>query len=53
MHIFKKLYATSNGLLKCPFLQQMATLMGLFTETDILTTQGTQGPANLLMDQTQ
>ena len=36
-----------------PFLQQMATLMGLFTETDILTTQGTQGPACLPMDQTQ
>ena len=37
-----------------PFLQQMATLAGLFfTETDILTTQGTQGPACLPMDQTQ
>ena len=36
------------------FLQQMATLVGLFlTETDILTTQGTQGPACLPMDQTQ
>ena len=37
-----------------PFLQQMATLAGLFfAETDILTTQGTQGPACLPMDQTQ
>ena len=36
------------------FLQQMATLAGLFfTETDILTTRGTQGPACLPMDQTQ
>ena len=36
------------------FLQQMATLVGLFfAETDILTTQGTQGPACLPMDQTQ
>ena len=37
-----------------PFLQQMATLVGIFfTETDILTTRGTQGPACLPMDQTQ
>ena len=36
-----------------PFLQQMATLMGLFAETDIMTTRGTQGPACLPMDQTQ
>ena len=37
-----------------PFLQQMVTLEGLFfTETDILTTQVTQGPACLPMDQTQ
>ena len=37
-----------------PFLQQMATLVGLFfTETDILITQGTQGSACLPMDQTQ
>jgi len=36
------------------FLQQMATLVGLFfAEADILTTQGTQGPACLPMDQTQ
>ena len=36
------------------FLQQMATLVGLFfSETNILTTQGTQGPACLPMDQTQ
>ena len=36
------------------FLQQMATLVGLlFAETDILTTQGTQGPACLPRDQTQ
>ena len=36
------------------FLQQMVTLAGLFfTETDILTTRGTQGPACLPMDQTQ
>ena len=36
------------------FLQQMATLVGLFfTETDILTTRGTQEPACLPMDQTQ
>ena len=36
------------------FLQQMVTLVGLFfTETDILTTRGTQGPACLPMDQTQ
>ena len=35
------------------FLQQMATLVGVFfTETDILTTWGTQGPACLQMDQT-
>ena len=37
-----------------PFLQQMATLAGLlFTETDILTTRGTQGPTCPPMDQTQ
>ena len=37
-----------------PFLQQIAALAGLFfAETDILTTQGTQGPACLPMDQTQ
>ena len=37
-----------------PFLQQMATLVGLFfTATDILTTRGTQGPACLPMGQTQ
>ena len=37
-----------------PFQQQMVTLVGLFfTETDILTTRGTQGPACLPMDQTQ
>ena len=37
-----------------PFLQQMATLAGLFfTATDILTTRGTQGPACLPMDQIQ
>ena len=37
-----------------PFLQQMETLAGLFfTETDILTTRGTQGPACLPVDQTQ
>ena len=36
------------------FLQQMATLVRFFfTETDILTTWGTQGPACLPMDQTQ
>ena len=36
-----------------PLLQQMATLVGLFfAETDILTTQGTQGPDCLPMDQT-
>ena len=36
-----------------PFLQQMATLVGFFfTESDILTTRGTQGPACLPMDQT-
>ena len=36
------------------FLQQMATLVGLFfTETDILTTRDTQGPACLPMDQTE
>ena len=36
------------------FLQQMVTLVGfLFAETDILTTQSTQGPACLPMDQTQ
>ena len=36
------------------FLQQMVTLVGFFfTETDILTTRGTQGPACLPMDQTQ
>ena len=36
------------------FLQQMVTLLGLFfTETDILTTRGTQRPACLPMDQTQ
>ena len=36
------------------FLQQIATLAGFFfTETDILTTRGTQGPACLPMDQTQ
>ena len=36
------------------FLQQMWTLVGFFfTETDILTTRGTQGPACLPMDQTQ
>ena len=36
------------------FLQQMATLVGLFfPEIDILTTRGTQGPACLPMDQTQ
>ena len=36
------------------FLQQMATLVGLFfAETDILTTRGTQEPACLPMDQTQ
>ena len=32
----------------------MATLVGFFfSETDILTTRGTQGPACLPMDQTQ
>ena len=37
-----------------PFLQQMTTLVGIFfTEADILTTQGTQEPACLPMDQTQ
>ena len=36
-----------------PFLQPVATLVGLFHATDILTTWGTQGPAWLLMDQTQ
>ena len=37
-----------------PFLQQMVTLVGLFSaETDILTTRGTQGPACLPSDQTQ
>ena len=37
-----------------PFLQQMATLVGLFfAETDILTTRDTQSPACLPMDQTQ
>ena len=38
------------------FLQQMATLVVFFAETDILTTRGTrgtQGPACLPMDQTQ
>ena len=36
------------------FLQQMVTLVGFFfTETDILTTRGTQGPACLPMDPTQ
>ena len=35
------------------FLQQMVTLVGLFAETDVLTTRGTQGPACLPMDQTQ
>ena len=36
------------------FLQQMVTLVGFFfTETDILTIWGTQGPACLPMDQTQ
>ena len=36
------------------FLQQMATLVGLFfTETDILTTRGIHGPACLAMHQTQ
>ena len=36
------------------FQQQMVTLVGLFfTETDILTTWGTQGSACLPMDQTQ
>ena len=32
-----------------PFLQPVATLVGLFATTDILTTWGTQGPAWLLM----
>ena len=36
------------------FLQQMATLVGLFFPvSDILTTRGTQGPVCLPMDQTQ
>ena len=36
------------------FLQQMWTLVGFFfTETDILITRGTQGPACLPIDQTQ
>ena len=36
------------------FLQQIVTLVGFFfTETDILTTRGTQGPVCLPMDQTQ
>ena len=36
------------------FLQQMATLVGLFfAETDSLTTRSTQGPACLPMDQTE
>ena len=45
----------SFGLCKgSPFPQQMATLEGLFfTETDILITRGTQGPACLPTDQTQ